>query len=83
MTLAQVLDDPDAAAWLQWLNWGYWLILALCVGAVIWGGATIAYTDNPERGRQGRHLALAGLTGALALALLAPFINYCYNLIVG
>ena len=80
--LAQILDDPDAADWIQWLNWAYWFLLATCVAAVIAGGATIATTTNTDHGRWGRHLLLAGLTGALALALLAPFINWSYNLIV-
>jgi hypothetical protein len=80
--LAQVLNDPDAAAWVRWLNFGYWLLLATCVLAVIAGGATIATTSNTDHGRWGRHMVAAGLAGALALAILAPFINWCYDLIV-
>lgn len=82
LILAQVLDDPDAAAWLRWLNWGYWIVLAVCVGAVIAGGATIAVTTNTEHGRFGRHLITAGLAGAIALSILAPFIRWSYDLIV-
>jgi len=80
--LAQVLNDPDAAAWLQWLNWGFWLVLATCVGSVIAGGATAAISTSTEHGRWGRHLIIAGLAGALALGVLSVWIRYCYDLIV-
>lgn len=80
--LAQILDDPDARPWVQWLNWGYWLVLVACVAAIIAGGATIALSTNTDHGRWGRHLVIAGIAGALATALLPQWIRYCYQLIV-
>lgn len=80
--IGQVLDDPDAGAWAQWLNWGYWLVLVASVAAIIAGGATIAVTTNTEQGRWGRHMVIAGLAGALAAALLPQWIRWCYDLIV-
>ncbi len=80
--LAQILDDPDAAAWLQWLNWAYWLVLVASVAAVIAGGATITLTTNTEHARWGRHMILAGLAAALTTALLPQWIRWCYDLIV-
>jgi hypothetical protein len=82
MLLAQVLNDPDAADWVRFLNWGFWLVLATCIGAIIAGGATIAISTSTEHGRWGRHLIVAGLAGAFATAFIAAWIRYCYDLIV-
>jgi hypothetical protein len=80
--LAQVLNDPDAADWVRWLNWGTWLTLAACVVATLTGGATLAITTNTQHQRWGRHLIIAGLTGTLATALLSQLINWSYNLVI-
>jgi hypothetical protein len=81
--LAQVLQDPDAADYTRWLNWALWLVLALCIGAVIAGAATTALATNPDTGRRGRTLILTGLTGALAAGLLSQLVRWSYDLIVG
>lgn len=83
LVLAQILDDPAAAPWLRWLDWAYWLVLVASIGAIVAGGATIAITTNTDHARWGRHMILAGLTAALAAALLPQWIRWSYDLIVG
>ena len=81
--LAQVLNDPHAADYVRWLNWALWLVLALCVAAVVAGAATAALSTDPDSGRRGRIMILAGLAGALAAGLLSQIVHWSYNLIVG
>lgn len=78
----QILDDPDAADYRRWLNWAYWLVLVICTGAVIAGGAAAWRTTNVEAGRWGRTMILSGLAGALAATLIDQAIAWSYQLIV-
>jgi hypothetical protein len=80
--LAQVLEDDAAADYLRWLNWAYWLVLVICIGAVIAGGAASWRTTNVESGRWGRTMILAGLAGALAATVIDQVIAWSYQLIV-
>jgi hypothetical protein len=81
--LAQVLEDPDAAGYVRWLNWALWLVLALCTAAVVAGAATAALSTDPDSGRRGRTMILTGLAGALAAGLLSQLVRWSYDLIVG
>ena len=78
----QVLEDAAAAEYLRWLDWAYWLVLVICIGAVIAGGAASWRTANVESGRWGRNMILAGLAGALAATLIDQAIAWSYQLIV-
>jgi hypothetical protein len=84
MLLAQqVLDDPDAADYLVWLDRGIWAVLAICVLAIIAGGAALALGPHTELGRRATRLIGAGILGAITAVSLSAFTGWCYDLIVG
>ena len=57
--IAQVLDDPDAAAYLRWLDWAYWLVLVICIAAVIAGIAKAGEKCVVREGDTGRAIEAA------------------------
>lgn len=80
----EITEDPAASDYLTWLNWGYWLVLAACIAALIVGGATMALSassGNTEGRAWGLRMVIAGLVGAVAVSTLAALINYFSGLI--
>lgn len=79
---ADTLDALTEADYYQWLDWGLWGLLAICVAAVIAGGATMVLSgNNPSNRAWGLRMVTAGLVGAVSAAALSQIIRYFANLI--
>lgn len=78
------LDQITDADYYQWLDWGLWGLLALCVAVVIVGGATMAFSGHNRSSRTwGLRMVMAGLVGALAASALSQIVRYFADLITG
>ncbi len=71
---------PGAALVRQLLSWGFWLGLAACGGAIIYGAATWrGMGTNAGRGVEGKTWVAAGCIGALIIGLAPTIVSTFFS----
>ena len=85
---ASPLDDvspsseglPGAGLFIQILSWGFWLGLAACGGAIVYGAGTWrGMGTNSGRGVEGKTWVAAGCIGALIIGLAPTIVSTFFS----